>query len=422
METMRKYITVVVLLLFVAAGFAQDLQQYRKDVEKLSSRKYEGRGYYKQGMNRAGDFIAKEWQKAGVQKVGDSYFQPFAYDVNVFHGDAEVKIDGRKLKVGEEWVMREFSPGCHGTYDIHHIDTLHFDGEKLMADIEAGVYDETFIAVDWDFYRKHYAEMKGFTKGRQKGIICRWSNPLKFYKAYSDHVIDPVIVWVDKTFPNDAKKIEIHVDNKFMKDYEVKNVIGIIPGTRCPDSMFVVTAHYDHHGHLGKKQYYPGANDNASGAAMLMSLARYYSEHRPEYSIVFIAFAGEEAGLRGSTHFVNNPTIPLSNIKYVVNLDMIGDNGKNLYVETNDIGERGLQELQKISAENKMFDSFDRGELAANSDHFPFTEKGVPAIMLIFEEGDAFPYYHTYKDTTKTMKFDSYEKIFKLLTDFIRVY
>jgi len=419
---MKRNISVFFLLLITSIGVAQDLQSYRKDVAKLSSRKFEGRGYYNEGMNRAGDFIAKEFKKAGIEKVNGTYFQSFAYDVNVFHGDAEVKIDGRKLKVGDEWVMREFSPGCHGTYDIQYIDTLNFDGQKLMTDIESGVYDDKFLLVDFDFYRNHRSEMKGFNKGRQKGIICRWSTPLKFYKAYSDHVVNPAIVWVDPSFGNDAKNIEINVDNKFLKDYKVKNVIGVIPGTKCPDSLFVVTAHYDHHGHLGKKQYYPGANDNASGTAMLLSLARYYAKHRPEYSVVFIAFAGEEAGLRGSMHFADNPKIPLSNIKYLINLDMIGDNGKNLYVETNDIGMNGLQEFEKINSDNQLFASIQRGELAANSDHFPFTEKGVPAILMMFEEGDAFKYYHTYKDNIDTMSFDSYEKIFKLVTEFIGKY
>lgn len=418
----KQLFTALMLLALSTAAFSQDLKQYRKDVAKLSSRQFEGRGYYKQGMNRAGDYIASAWQKAGVQPVGETYFQPFSYDVNVFQGDAEVKIDGRKLRIGDEWVMREFSPGCHGTYAIHYLDTLHFDGKKLMDDISKGVYDEKFIVVDLDFYRAHRAEMKGFTDGRQKGIICRWSTPLKFYKAYSDHVVKPTIVWVDPSFPTDAKEIEIHVDNEFLQDYEVKNVVGVIPGTRCPDSLYVVTAHYDHHGHLGRKQYYPGANDNASGAAMLMSLARYYSEHRPEYSVAFIAFAGEEAGLRGSMHFAEHPMLPLSKIKYLINLDMIGDNGKNLYVETNDVGERGLRLFEKINAHHHFFDGIDRGQLAANSDHYPFTEKGVPAIMLIFEEGDAFPFYHTYKDNIKTMRFDSYDKIFNFVTQFIDEY
>lgn len=79
-------------------------------------------------------------------------------------------------------------------------------------------------------------------------------------------------------------------------------MVGYIQGTRKPDSMIVLTAHYDHLGGLGNATYFPGANDNASGISMLLSLARYYSniDHRPEYTMVFIAFGGEEVGLIGS--------------------------------------------------------------------------------------------------------------------------
>lgn len=419
---MKRFLLIVTMLLIVNAGYSQDLKQYKKDIKTLSSKKMEGRGYCKNGMNKAANFIANEFEKIGVEKVNGSYYQAFSYDVNVFPGKAEVKIDGKKLQVGEQWVVREFSPGCHGTYDIYYIDTVNFDGPKLMDDINAGLYDEKFIVIDWDFYRSHYRDLKGFTRGRQKGILCRWSKPLKFYKAYSDFVAPTVIVWVNSEFGNDAKQIEINLDNQFFKNFQVRNVIGMIPGTKYPDSTFVFTAHYDHQGHLGAKQYYPGANDNASGTAMLLNLARYYMQNRPEYSVVFIAFAGEEAGLRGSTFYANNPMLPLENIKYLINLDMIGDNGENLYAETNDLGEKGLHLFETINTENQIFNSIKRGDLAANSDHFPFTEKNVPAILLMFEEGDAFQYYHTYKDTVKTMSFNSFDKIFKMVTTFIDRY
>lgn len=419
---MKKILFFVSLLLLVNAGYSQDLKQYKKDIKTLSSKKMEGRGYCKNGMNKAAAFLAKEFEKIGVEKVNGSYYQAFSYDVNVFPGKAEVKIDGKKLLVGEQWVAREFSPGCHGVYDIYYVDTVNFDGKKLMSDINTGLYDEKFIVIDWDFYRTHYRELNGFTQGRQKGIICRWSTPLKFYKAYSDFLAPTVIIWVNSEFGNDARQIDINLDNQFFKNYQVRNVIGMIPGTKYHDSTFVVTAHYDHQGHLGAKQYYPGANDNASGTAMLLNLACYYMKNRPEYSVVFIAFAGEEAGLRGSTYYANNPMLPLENIKYLVNLDMIGDNGDNLYAETNISGERGLRLFETINNENQFFNSIQRGELAGNSDHFPFTEKNVPAILMMFEEGDAFPYYHTYKDTVKTMSFDSFEKIFKMITTFVNRY
>lgn len=413
---------VSVLLVMSVRTSAQNLNQYKKDVKKLASKEFEGRAYYNDGVNRAADYIVERFKSYGVKPVKESFFQEFSYDVNVFHGDAQLSVDNHPLKVGDEWVMREFSKGCKGTFPLFYIDTLCYDNEEFWKNVSSGAYDHSFVVLDWGYYRSHSDFFENLSSSRVKGIILRWSVPLKFYKAYSDFVANTVVVWVDRSFPNDAKHITINVDSEFLNDYKVKNVIGMIPGSKYPDSMMVFTAHYDHLGHLGKDLYFPGANDNASGTAMLLNLAEYYAKCQPECTVVFMALAGEESNLRGSFYYVENPLFPLSSIRYLINLDMIGDNGDNLYVETNEVGERGLHLLETINKEQKHFRSLDRGDLAGNSDHYPFTEKNVPAMMLIFEEGDAFPIYHTYHDNDKTIKYDNFEKVFRLLTGFVERY
>jgi hypothetical protein len=118
-----------------------------------------------------------------------------------------------------------------------------------------------------------------------------------------------------------GKKVEVQVQHKFLKKAPSNNVIGYIPGTQVPDSFFVFTAHYDHLGKMGSQAIFPGANDNASGTAFMLALAKYFKENPPKYSIAFIAFSGEEAGLLGSSHYVAHPAFPLSNIKFLVNID-----------------------------------------------------------------------------------------------------
>ena len=85
---------------------------------------------------------------------------------------------------------------------------------------------------------------------------------------------------------------------------------------------------------MGKDVYFPGANDNASGVAMLLNLANYYSkkENQPKCSIAFIAFAGEEAGLLGSKYFSEHPLIPLNKMKFLVNLDLLGTGDEGMMV------------------------------------------------------------------------------------------
>ena len=101
---------------------------------------------------------------------------------------------------------------------------------------------------------------------------------------------------------------------------------------------------------------------------------------------------------------------------------MIGDNNSVQYCEVSKEGMRGYQLFEQINNQKHYFTSLHRGDLAANSDHYPFATRHVPCIFLENEKGDAFQYYHTIYDTYKTVKFDSYEPVFRLVTDFIEKY
>src|SRR5690606_24991792 len=114
----------------------------------------------------------------------------------------------------------------------------------------------------------------------------------------------------NRTIKKISFKAAVHLNN-----YQTQNVIGFLPGKSKRDSFVVFSAHYDHLGRVGEA-YFPGANDNASGVSMLLELASYYAvpENKPEYSIVFMAFGAEEAGLIGSKFYVNHPLFPLKSI------------------------------------------------------------------------------------------------------------
>lgn len=87
-----------------------------------------------------------------------------------------------------------------------------------------------------------------------------------------------------------------------------------------------------------------------------------------------------------------------------------------------DAGMRGFTLFERINGEKQYFQTLNRGELAANSDHYPFATRGVPCIFLENEDGDAFPFYHTIYDSWENAVFDSYEPVFKLVTEFISRY
>ena len=231
-------------------------------------------------------------------------------------------------------------------------------------------------------------------------------------------MVDKPIVWVTPEAIQGVKRVKLDVDNAFLKDYELFNVIAKVEGARH-DSCYVFTAHYDHLGNLGRRVYYPGANDNASGTAAIVTLAAHYAKHRPSYDMYFVAFSGEDANLRGSTYFAEHPVVPLEQIRYLFNIDMIGDDNPVQYCEVSDAGMGRYARFEEVNAEGRLFQALNRGALAANSDHYPFAVRGVPCIFLENQEGSAFPYYHTPEDNMKTVRFDSYELVFKLVTGFI---
>lgn len=415
--------TLITILLVLASMMAtgQDTAHYKRLIKALSSAKYQGRGYAKDGANKAGKFLQKEFTKAGVDVV---LVQPFKLDINTFCGQMEMWADGRKLRAGVDFSMREYSPGIHGTFPVYHVDTLNFDADRMFADLAKPENANCLVACEFWFTYRHKAAFSRLQKAGEctnAGLIYTWESPIKFFKAYGHYVIDKPILWVTPEAIDGVKNVRAEVDNKFLKDYECFNVIAKVEGQRH-DSCYVFTAHYDHIGNLGRKIFYAGANDNASGTAAIVTLAEHYAKHRPPYDMYFIAFSGEDANLRGSTWYADHPVVPLRQIKYLFNIDMIGDNNPVQYCEVSDEGMRGFSLFEQINEREHYFKSLHRGELAANSDHYPFATRHVPCIFLENEKGDAFQYYHTIFDTYKTVRFDSYEPVFRLVRDFVEQY
>ena len=326
---MRKLLISLLALIAVQMN-AQNLELYKQVVKDLSSAEYQGRGYAKDGANKAGKYLQKQFEKAGVKDVT---LQPFTIDINTFPGKMELAVDGQKLTPGVDFTMREYSPGVQGTFPLYYVDTLNYNSEKIFEDLAKPENKDAFVVCDFMFSYKHRADFSRLQKkdgAPNAGLLFTWDEPMKFYKAYGEKVGDKPIIWVPHRFPRDAKSISAHIENKFLKDFELFNVIAKIEG-RDHSQCYVFTAHYDHLGNLGKDVYYAGANDNASGTAAVVTLAAYFAQRVPQYDMYFIAFSGEDANLRGSTWYVEHPVVPLEQIKYLFNIDMIGDNNPVQY-------------------------------------------------------------------------------------------
>jgi Zn-dependent M28 family amino/carboxypeptidase len=194
-------------------------------------------------------------------------------------------------------------------------------------------------------------------------------------------------------------------------------VLGVIKGSSDKDTFIVFTAHYDHLGMMGKTATFNGANDNASGVAMMLELAKHYSENKPYYNLLFIAFTGEELGLIGSNYYVRNPVFPLANIKFLINIDLMGNGSEGVMVVN---GSLHGKEFNLLSAINKQYNYLpqvkSRGK-AANSDHYWFSEAGVKAFFFYLM--GPYPHYHDVNDRPEMLPYANFENAFLLFRDFI---
>jgi Zn-dependent M28 family amino/carboxypeptidase len=249
----------------------------------------------------------------------------------------------------------------------------------------------------------------------QSRIMVQLVNKLTW--SVANEVADYSVIQIDKkalgAMPTEFKA---EIDNSFVSSFKAYNVAGVVKGTKKPDSMIIITAHYDHLGGMGKETYFPGANDNASGIALLLNLARYYAANPQPYSIGFILFAGEEAGLIGSKHFTENPLVPLRNIRFLLNTDLAGTGEEGITVVNATEFPQEFALMQQINKEGNYLTAVNARGKAANSDHYFFTEKGVPAFFFYTLGG--IKAYHDVFDKADTLPLNEHEDLFKLVTGF----
>jgi hypothetical protein len=184
----------------------------------------------------------------------------------------------------------------------------------------------------------------------------------------------------------------------------VHNVAAMLPGQT--DEYVIIGAHYDHLGLGGQYSLapsqtgtiHPGADDNASGTAGVMELARYFAKQpRQKRGILFLNFAGEEQGLLGSGYYADHPLLPLSGAVAMINLDMVGRMRDNkLYIGGSASGSNLRPMLEKLIAASGLNADYSGGTSEGSSDHTSFTSHQVPALFFFSGlHGD----YHKPSDT-----------------------
>jgi hypothetical protein len=424
----RNYVRYLFLLYFslftLNSSLSQNVNYARKIIDTLSSETFHGRGYTLNGDKLSAEFIKSELKKMNVKSFDTSYFQTVKISANTFPTDVEISIDGKKLKAGTEFVLFPHTTKCSGKYEIVYLDKqIITDRYKFKTFLTAN-HKKHFLAIDTTGVRdkeilKVIEYVSNYNILKAKGIITVHAEHL--HAGISSQVGTFAGLRISNSvISKNSKSISINLKPKFLKDYKSQNVIAFVEGKT--DTMIVFSAHYDHLGAIGNQTYIPGANDNASGNAMLLDLAKYYSnlQEKPKYSIAFIFFTGEEIGLFGSKYFTENPVFPLSKIKFLFNLDMVGTGEDGIMIVNGKINKKQTELLNKINDENKYLCEIALRGKASNSDHHYFHEKGVPCFFIFTQGG--IGEYHNVWDISKTLPLTEYEDLFRLLTKFVEIY
>jgi len=189
------------------------------------------------------------------------------------------------------------------------------------------------------------------------------------------------------SFPINNKKVTLAVNFK-NEHVDAYNIVAKVEGSdpELKDEVVIVGAHYDHEGIDNRGRVYGGADDNASGTAGVMELARAFQslKQKPKRTILFVLFTAEEKGLFGARYYVDNPLFPLEKTVAMINLDMIGRNdidqmsliGKYQYPKLFAI-------IDTINRESVNFDlNFAVEEFIRQSDHFPFMRADIPTVFF----------------------------------------
>ena len=445
-------------------------EYYDAVVKELSSEKYYGRSNYNNGTIKAAEYIIGQLQELGVGPVPAeiiekswegkqkpelhslqpefkslitpcdarrwsngtpeqlAYMQHYNFPLNAQRGPVELAVDGKPLRHTIDYTLKEFSPSFEGELEVYYLPDEYIHPDKFNKFLSSRDFSKKAVVIDWDLFCSRMFTYKGievyktyFVPQENVGaLICRSSELLPYFKS-RNHFNTPMPVFItDQSFPLDAKKVSIKCSSE-MIDNDAHNIIAWIPGTKNPEKHFIMASHYDHLGICGDQIFY-GANDNSSGTAMLLNLMRHYKLNPPEHSIMFIFFDAEENNLLGSFFYADNPVLPLENIEFFMELDMIGDNGDNINCQIADNAEPALEYLNKINGgmENP-FTELIRNPLDDYADHYPFALKGVQS-MYMETDGDTNKNYHSPRDTYENYYSTNYNRIITLVTEFINGY
>jgi len=408
----------------------------RRDVTILASDSLEGREAGKIGEKMAASYISNQMHQIGLLPKGDtdgSYISEFRMSFPVIFKEATLKIDEIEFKHIEEFGATDLSAPGEASAPLVNIGK----GVSVKETEVKGKIVVIDIANGWKHENKDeilagiIAKVKTVVDKGSVGVLlhCSSRKPIEdvlFGSPFTEEFNVPVL-YIARLPYNKISKIRngtcslsVQIDRTVSKP---ENIIGWVDN-KSPKTV-VIGAHYDHVGITKGKgtgpepEIHNGADDNASGTAAMLELARWAVNNESlKYNYIFVAFSAEEKGLFGSKAFCSRPWVNNKNIAYMLNLDMVG----RLGCQGDTLSAIGVASSPAWDPLIKNLDHPDFSIKKINgapafSDHSPFLKRGIPVIY--FTTG-LHPEYHTPADDTELINFTGMAEVVTYIRLFIR--
>lgn len=479
MHSGRRFLFACVVALwscFPAVAQNADLnpRQYLEDVKELTTPAMEGRGDGNKGLARAEHLIVERYKKLGLRPAGSNgYLQPFTVitGARLQGGNHLALLEKQKkteLKLNEDYVPFSFSSSGLATAGIVFAgygitaDEFHYDDyagvdvkDKIVLVLRYEPVDfggKTGMTIHSQLFskainaRNHGAKAIVLLNGKpgpgEQDLLIQFgsvSGPtdvgillLQMKNAAADKLLPAgktlakLQEQIDKnlkpaSFALDDSKISLQVGVEHTRA-QVNNVLAYLPGET--DEYVIVGAHYDHLGRgnfdslapsqIG--QIHPGADDNASGTAGTLELARHFARLHTKLrrGILFANFAGEELGLLGSEEWVKHPTRPIEKAVAMLNMDMIGRiKDDKIFVGGVGTGSSFAELLKGTQTKAHLNVEYSLGGYSS-SDHTSFLPKHIP--VLFFFSG-LHSDYHKPSDTWDKINAEAAVRLLGLVAD-----
>jgi aminopeptidase YwaD len=377
------------------------VQSLKSHIEFLASDKLEGRRAGTAGEALAAEYISRQFQQAGLEPKGDAntWLQAFdIYDGKEVKATSFLYFNGTQLKLNKDYFPLAYSG--NGNIEATTAVALPESGTPWFIDVKDWIEDNQDNP-HFDLSAKiHQYTTEAAAKGATALLLHNSSatpDEIEFDMKDRSPVAKIPVLYIthdaESKYLKDASasietKLKIELGEKKRKGH---NVIGFIQNGAA--NTVILGAHFDHlgHGEDGNSmlrndltQIHNGADDNASGTAALIELAKLLKHSKLKgNNYLFIAFSGEELGLFGSKYFIEHPMVDLSKVNYMINMDMVGrlpDSSKTLTVGGIGTSPAWTRTLSSLSNKDLVikYDSSGTGP----SDHTSFYRKNIPVLFL----------------------------------------